>query len=174
MRSFSILQMGRGSALNKRLFAKFLLYHYLYQGGAKLWVANTLQKLWRDCITNLPDHARIHNGDRGSGPTHLLKNPQNIGFLSNTGPDPLKITKLPIFNVGQHSAFNGVSLGGDDDVKVAFGYSLPSSTKKEITLSKLDPIWQKILDLRILINNILRGSHIAPWCLAIVKKGNIM
>ena len=27
MRSFSILQMGRGSALNKRLFASFLLYH---------------------------------------------------------------------------------------------------------------------------------------------------
>ena len=26
MRSFSILQMGRGSALNKRLFASFLLY----------------------------------------------------------------------------------------------------------------------------------------------------
>ena len=28
MQSFSILQMGRGSALNKRLFACFLLYHY--------------------------------------------------------------------------------------------------------------------------------------------------
>ena len=27
MQSFSILQMGRGSALNKRLFASFLLYH---------------------------------------------------------------------------------------------------------------------------------------------------
>ena len=27
MQSFSILQMGRGCALNKRLFASFLLYH---------------------------------------------------------------------------------------------------------------------------------------------------
>ena len=27
MQSFSILQMGRGSALNKRFFASFLLYH---------------------------------------------------------------------------------------------------------------------------------------------------
>ena len=41
-------------------------------------------------------------GDRGSGPS--LKNHRNIGFLSNTGPDPLinhKATKTA-FNVGQH------------------------------------------------------------------------
>ena len=36
-------------------------------------------------------------GDRGSGSP--LENYKNIGFLSNTGPDPLKITKLP----NQHS-----------------------------------------------------------------------
>ena len=36
-------------------------------------------------------------GGSGSGPH--LKNHKNIGFLSNTGPGPLKITKLP----GQHS-----------------------------------------------------------------------
>ena len=28
------------------------------------------------------------SGDRGSGPTSL-KNHKNIGFISNTGPDPL-------------------------------------------------------------------------------------
>ena len=33
----------------------------------------------------------------GYGP--LLENYKNIGFLCNTGPDPLKITKLP----SQHS-----------------------------------------------------------------------
>ena len=32
-------------------------------------------------------------GDRGSGPP-LSEKSQNIGFLSNTGPDHLKITKL--------------------------------------------------------------------------------
>ena len=36
-------------------------------------------------------------GDRGSGPP--LKNHKNIGFLSNNGLYPLKITKLP----SQHS-----------------------------------------------------------------------
>ena len=36
-------------------------------------------------------------GDRGSGPP--LENYKYTVFLSNTGPDPLKITKLPI----QHS-----------------------------------------------------------------------
>ena len=37
-------------------------------------------------------------GDRGSRPPPL-ENHKSIGFLSNTGPDPLKTTKLP----GQHS-----------------------------------------------------------------------
>ena len=37
----------------------------------------------------------------GSGPPPPLKNHKNIGFLSNTGPDPLKIQKLP----SQHSVF---------------------------------------------------------------------
>ena len=43
-------------------------------------------------------------GDRGSGPP--LKNHKNIGFLSNTGPDPLKNHKAtkPALNVGQSSA----------------------------------------------------------------------
>ena len=40
---------------------------------------------------------RIQRGDRGSGPP--MKNHKNIGSLSNSGPDPLKITKLP----SQHS-----------------------------------------------------------------------
>ena len=37
-------------------------------------------------------------GGQGSGP--VQENYKNIEFLSNTGPDPLKITKLPI----QHSS----------------------------------------------------------------------
>ena len=41
-----------------------------------------------------PSHVRIQRGDRESGPP--LENNKNIGFLSNTDPDPLKITKLPI------------------------------------------------------------------------------
>ena len=50
-----------------------------------------------------PSHARIQ---RGGGPDLPLKNHKNIGFLRNTGPDPLnhyKVTK-PAFNVGQSSA----------------------------------------------------------------------
>ena len=48
-----------------------------------------------------------------------MKNPQNIGFLSNTDPDPLKNHKTTkqAFNVGpssarQRNAMNGVSLAG--------------------------------------------------------------
>ena len=46
-------------------------------------------------------------GDRGSGPPQ--KNPRNIGFHSNTGPNPLKKHKAtkPAFNVGPSSARQG-------------------------------------------------------------------
>ena len=37
--------------------------------------------------------------ERGQWDPDPLKNHKNIGFLSNTGPDPLKITKVP----SQHS-----------------------------------------------------------------------
>ena len=60
-------------------------------------------------------------GSRGGGTGGLdpppLKNHKYIGFLSNTGPDPLKITKLPSQHsmLGHHrhaseTPFNGVSL----------------------------------------------------------------
>ena len=42
-------------------------------------------------------HVRIQRG--GQGVWTPLKNHKDIGFLSNTGQDPLKITKLP----SQHS-----------------------------------------------------------------------
>ena len=46
-------------------------------------------------------------GNRGSRPP--LKNHKNIGFHSNTGPDPLKKQKAtkPAFNVGPSSARQG-------------------------------------------------------------------
>ena len=57
-------------------------------------------------------------GGRGSGLP--LKNHKKIGFLNNTGLDPLKNHKAtkPAFNVGQSSAppvkrhLNGISLAG--------------------------------------------------------------
>ena len=48
-------------------------------------------------------HARIQSMDRGSGPH--LKIHRVIGFLTNTGLDPLKITSAtkPAINVGPSS-----------------------------------------------------------------------
>ena len=43
------------------------------------------------------------NKSTSLGPSHSLKNHKAIGVLSNTGPDPRKITKLPR-NVGPSSA----------------------------------------------------------------------
>ena len=50
--------------------------------------------------TNRPSCADAEAGDRGPDPPPL-KNHKNIGFLRNTGLDPLKITKLP----SHHSMF---------------------------------------------------------------------
>ena len=76
-------------------------------------------------------------GSRGGnrGPDPPLENYKNIGFLSNTGPEPLKITKLPNQHsmLGQHRPANS---------------GIWIQTKKK-TLSKLDPLWQNFLDPRM-------------------------
>ena len=62
-------------------------------------------------------HARIQRGDRGSRPPlPPLKNHKNIGYLSNTGPDPLK----------NHKATNGGPL------RARLSSPPPSSTKKNL------------------------------------------
>ena len=78
-------------------------------------------------------HARIQRGDRGSGPPPPPENHKNNEFLSNTGPDPLKLSNLP----SQHSTlghhrhasempFKGVSPAGRwCPLLVIFGSSLP-------------------------------------------------
>ena len=76
-------------------------------------------------------------GSRGGG--GQAENSQNIGILSNTGPDPLqnhKATK-PAFNVGpaKHH-LNGVSLAGR-------WWADFSSIWRE---KKLDPLWKNFLD----------------------------
>ena len=61
----------------------------------------------RSAIVSLESSLFIHNtcadpeggGTGGPDPPPPLKNHKNIGSLSNTGPDPLKITNLP----SQHS-----------------------------------------------------------------------
>ena len=51
------------------------------------------------CAKACTDRERGGGGGQGSRHPIPLKNHKNIGFLNNTGPDPLKITKLP----SQHS-----------------------------------------------------------------------
>ena len=76
------------------------------------------------------------------GPGPLLKNHNNIGSLSNSGPDPLNNHKAS--NVGPSLASQRIAIkmafrwradGGW--LIVVFGPFLPSSTKTK--LSKLDP-----------------------------------
>ena len=91
------------------VFATILCGRYLASRQMYLWL-----------------HARIQRGlGSGSGPP--LKNHKNIGFSSNTGPDPLKITKLP----SQHSMLGHHRFrwwADDGPLIVVLGSPLPSST----------------------------------------------
>ena len=101
----------------------------------------------RKCFSNM--HARIQRWDRGSGPPPPLENHKNIGFLSNTGPNPLKIIKLPsqiqrwtiIGPRAKHHlmAFRWRAVGGPHIV--VFGSSLPSSTIKTNKKQQLFLSW---------------------------------
>ena len=83
----------------------------------------------------------------GGGPDSSLKNHKNIGFLCNTGPDPLKNHKAtkPAFNVGPSSSRQRkvISIAfrwraDDGPFIVVFGSYISLSTKK--MLSNLDPL----------------------------------
>ena len=52
----------------------------------------------------------------GTGVQTTPKNPKYIGFLSNTGPDPLKITKLP----SQHSTLGNYRHASETPFKWRF------------------------------------------------------
>ena len=94
-------------------------------------------------------HGRIQRRDRGSRPPPPPGKSQKHRVLSNTGPDPLKNYKptKPAFNVGPSSARqrNAILMAfcwraDDGPLKVVFWSFLPSSTKREKTLSKCQ-IW---------------------------------
>ena len=83
-------------------------------------------------------HARIKRW----GSPHPLKNDNSIRFLSNDGPDPLKIHKAikPAFKVGPSLAHqrNAIKMefrwqANDDPLLVVFGSPLTSSTEKAHT-----------------------------------------
>ena len=87
---------------------------------------------------------------RGSkGVRTPLKNHKNIGFLSNTGPDPLKSQSYQAsiqcwIIIGTSAerhlmAFRWRANG--DPLMVLFGSSLPSSTNKKKSVVKVGPLW---------------------------------
>ena len=73
-------------------------------------------------------HARNHR-DTG-GPDLPPDKSQNIGFLSNTGQDPLKIIKIPI----RYSMFGHHRHADDDPIihVVVFNSSLINKKKKKM------------------------------------------
>ena len=112
-----------------------------------------LKKVGASCRTKVMHGSRRVTGGPDPPPPPSEKT-QNIGFLIDTGQDPLKIAKLP----SQHSMLlhqrhasetplNGVSLAADDGpLIVAFESYLPFSTKKK----KKNVVRQNFLDPRML------------------------
>ena len=78
------------------------------------------------------EHVRTQRGDRGPDPP---KKNKNIGFLSNTGLDLLKISKLPsqhsMLGHHRHASETFRWRAGDGPLIVVLGSSLPSSTKNK-------------------------------------------
>ena len=114
----------------------------------KTWEAPDDWELW------VRTHTRIQRGDVGSDPHEKH---QNIGFLINTGPNPLKNHKAtkPEFNNGpssvrQRNAIMAFRWRADDDpflVLFAFLYPLPKNDKKLLELdSPGKTLWIRILD----------------------------
>ena len=87
----------------------------------------------------------------GQGVRRQLKNQKNIGFLSNTGPDPLKNHKLP--SPGPMQAKRDLIemamrwLSDDGPLIVVYDSSMPSSTKKkEKKRQSFGSLLQNVLD----------------------------
>ena len=64
--------------------------HHLDSMPKKVW-----QLFWTRTVS-CADREGMGTAGSGPPPPPRLENYKNIGFLSNTGPDPLKITKLQI------------------------------------------------------------------------------
>ena len=93
MQSFSILQMGRGSALNKRLFASFLLYY----------CKQTVEGLARHCIIESGSAPFDHMSHKEDDMLILLK--RNVIFQSelyiNTGQYNLFCNLIKMFYISR-------------------------------------------------------------------------
>ena len=81
-------------------------------------------------------HGSKEGGAGGPDPYPSEKNHNNIGFLSNTGPDPLKITKLSSKHsmLGHHRHAISMAIcwpANDVQLIVLYRSSLPSSTTKK-------------------------------------------
>ena len=84
--------------------------------------------------------------ERGTGGPDPLKNHKNKGFLSSTGLDPLKITKLPI----QHSMLGHHQHTSETPFKWRFtgGLMMPAYSGIWILTPLIIP-WQNFLDPRM-------------------------
>ena len=110
-------------------------------------------------LTNLA-HGGIKRGAWGPDPPG--KSPKNIGFLSNTGPDPLKNHKAtePAFNFGPISTRQQIKwrfAGGQMMAGLKWyllGSSLPSKRKKKKQAKKKKKHWQRWTPLTKLSNSV--------------------
>ena len=88
------------------------------------------------CCLPWSDPEGVGGSWSGPPPSPPLKNHKTKGFLSKTGPDPLKNYKAtkPVFLVGPSSAHH-LMVADDGPFIVIFRSSFPSSTKKSWTSS---------------------------------------
>ena len=114
-------------------------------------------------------------GGQGVWTPPPLKNHENIGFLCNTGLDPLKNNKATktAFNVGPLLARqrDAISMAfpwqADEDPFIAvFGWSVPSSTKKQM-LSNMDSRRQNFLYRRMILILCIHNEETLNICMKV-------
>ena len=93
-----------------QVFCKPLKYNNVVSNG--VCKIKRIHDLCEDGIEQSA-HGRIKRGGMGRGCGPSLKNHEIIRLLSNIGPDPLKITKLP----SQHSMLGNHRLASETSFK---------------------------------------------------------
>ena len=109
---------------------------------------------------------------RGILPPPLKKNThKNIGFLSNTGPDPLKIQsyRASIQCRAIIGHLNGVSLADQWWSAYSGIWILPPLIIKK-ALSKWDPLWQNFLDPRMKYVHFCTGFILSTFPVVVIRK----
>ena len=133
----------------------------------------------RQCHKHRPTHGTVSNSNTCAAPggvrTTLLENHKAKGFLSNTGPDPLKNhnANKPAFNMSHHRLasetplqwhFAGVKMSGLDCIDSWYYLRWSGSKHFDTLLVFLKYFFSKKMNFKLKISRQQNAWNIYPTC----------